>query len=200
MKRHFFLGLVTALGLTASSFAIDYGIVNFASCITDSKLGKQEQASFESLKNQMVGLLQDTEKQLGEISTKLNDSEYLDGLSPEAIDELKAKFQMLSEELNRYQNQYYQVLNQANMRIIQTVSNSINLASEKVAKDKKLAMIVNKEACFFFNPQLDITSVVISEMDRVFDQEAKKAAATAPAATASTAQPTAGTPAEVNTK
>jgi outer membrane protein len=148
----------------------------------------------------MVNLLQDTEKQLTEISNKLNDSEYLDGLSPEAIDELKAKFQMLSEELNRYQNQYYQVLNQANMRIIQTVSNSINQASEKVAKDKKLAMIVNKEACFFFNSHLDITPAVIAEMDRVFDQEAKKAAVTQTAVptgqTAQVAPAQTGAPAE----
>jgi Skp family chaperone for outer membrane proteins len=49
----------------------------------------------------------------------------------------------------RTQNQYYQVLNQANMKIMQVVGATINTAAEKVAKDKKINMIVNKDACFF---------------------------------------------------
>lgn len=178
MNRKFILIFLTSLGLSAGAFAApdspgSFGIVNFTTCITDSKLGKQEQASFDSLKNQMSTLLQDTEKQLNDMQTKFNDPEYLDGLSPEAEDEMKTKFRTLSEELNRYQNQYYQVLNQANMRIIQTISANINTAAEKVAKDKKLAMVVNKDACFFYSPQLDVTNFIISEMDKSFDKEAK---------------------------
>lgn len=170
------------LGLTTGAFAASdspgsFGIVNFTTCITDSKIGKQEQASFESLKNQMSTLLQDTEKQLNEISAKFNDPEYLDGLSPEAEEELKTKFRSLNEELGRYQNQYYQVLNQANMRVIQTITGQINSAAERVAKDKKLAMVVNKEACFFYSPQLEITTSIITEMDKNFDKEAKAIAA-----------------------
>ncbi len=183
MKRYFSLFLLTA-SLTTSAFAADapsIGVVNFSNCVTDSKLGKQEQSSFDSLKKQMSTLLEDTEKQLNDIAAKLNDPEYLDGLSPEAEDELKNKFRVLSEEMNRYQNQYYQVLNQANMRIIQTISNGINTASEKVAKDKKLTVVVNKDACFYFSPVLDVTNQVVTEMDKSFEIEAKKQA-TAPAA------------------
>jgi outer membrane protein len=182
MNRKSILTLLTLLGLSAGAFAAPetqspVGIVNFSTCIAESKLGKQEQASFESLKNQMSSLLQDTEKQLNEISTKFNDPEYLDGLSPEAEEELKTKFRTLNDELSRYQNQYYQVLNQANMRIIQTISGNINTAAEKVAKEKKLSMVMNKDACFFYAPQLEITSFVISEMDKGFDKEAKLSAA-----------------------
>jgi outer membrane protein len=179
MSRKFFLTLLTTLGLSAGALAAEpapaMGIVNFATCVTDSKFGKQEQASFEALKKQMSTLLEDTEKQLNEISAKFNDSEYLDGLSPEAEEEMKVKFRTLNEDLSKYQNQYYQVLNQANMRVIQTLSVAINTAAEKVAKDKKLAMVVNKEACFFYSPKLDVTPLVIAEMDKTFDQDAKKA-------------------------
>lgn len=150
------------------------GIVNFASCMTESKLGKKEQGSFEALKKQMASLLEDTEKQLTEISSKFNDPEYMDGLSPEAEEELKNKFRVLNEEMNRYQNQYYQVLNQANMKILHSVSGNIQAASEKVAKDKRLTMVLNKEACFFYTPQLDITNLVVAEMDKTFELEAKK--------------------------
>lgn len=180
MKRRFVPTLLIAISLTTAAFSAEtapsFGIVNFGTCVSDSKLGKQEQASFESLKKQMTTLLEDTEKQLNELATKFNNPEYLDGLSPEAEEELKVKFRTLNEELNRYQNQYYQVMNQANMRIMQTMATSINSASEKVAKDKKLNMVVNKDACFYFTPALDVTKLVIDEMDK---QEVKKQAATA---------------------
>ncbi|HSX03712.1 MAG TPA: OmpH family outer membrane protein [Rhabdochlamydiaceae bacterium] len=153
------------------------GIVNFASCMTESKVGKKEQASFESLKKQMGTLLEDTEKQLNEISTKFNDPEYMDGLSPEAEEELKNKARMLNEEMNRYQQQYYQVLQQANMKILQAMSTNIQAASEKVAKEKQLTMVINKEACFFYTPALDVTSLVVAEMDKTFEVEAKKQSA-----------------------
>jgi len=176
---HRFLIALTALGLSAQGFAADatVGVVNFTTCVTDSKMGKQEQASFESLKNQMGTLLQETEKQLTEISQKFNDPDYMDGLSPEAEEDLKNKFRALSEDMNRYQNQYYQVLNQANMRIMQNINTTINAAAEKVAKDKHLTMVINKEACFFFTPQLEVTPLVIAEMDKNFEIEAKKQAA-----------------------
>lgn len=183
MVRKFIIATFSAFVLSIAAFAGEtspsIGVVDFAKCVTDSKQGKQEQNSFESLKNQMSGVLQETEKQLTEISANLNDTEFLDGLSPEAEEELKIKFRTLNEEMNRYQNQYYQVLNQANMRVIQSLSAMINSASEKVAKEKKLHLIFNKEACFFISDKFDVTQFVIAEMDKTFDIESKKQAAAA---------------------
>ncbi len=166
--------MVATTGWSASAPAQTAGVVNFATCISDSKYGKQEQASFESLKQQMTSVLENAEKQLTDISTKLNDPEFMDGLSPEGEEELKVRFHTLNEEMQRNQNQYYQVLNQANMRIIQGLNFKINQAAEKVAKDKKLKMIVNKEACFYCADDLDVTPFIITEMDKSFDEEAKK--------------------------
>lgn len=177
MKCRFIPIVLTILGCSTTIFSAEvpsFGIVNFGTCVTESKLGKQEQASFESLKKQMTSLLEETEKQLNDLSAKFNDPEYLDGLSPEAEEELKNKFRTLNDELGRYQNQYYQVMNQANMRIIQALSTSINTAAEKVAKDKKLNMVVNKDACFYYAPALDVTPLVIAEMDKNFAQDIKK--------------------------
>lgn len=178
MKKRFIPIFITAIGLLSTACAAEsapsVGVVNFTTCVSDSKLGKQEQASFELLKKQMASLLEDTEKQINELATKFNDPEFLDSLSPEAEEELKNKFRSLNEDLNRYQNQYYQVLNQSNMKIMQTLSNSINTASEKVAKDKKLSLIVNKDACFFTSSTLDVTTFVVSEMDKTYDQLAKQ--------------------------
>ncbi len=183
MSRRFIFTLIAALGLSgaihaaAAPSAPTFGIVNFGTCVSDSKLGKQEQSSFEALRKQMTTLLEDTEKQINEINSKFNDPEYLDGLSPEAESELKTKFQTLNEELNRYQNQYYQILNQANQRIYQVMNGQINQASEKVSKEKKLSMVINKEACFSYSPQLDITNLIIAELDKTFEETAKKQAA-----------------------
>ncbi len=184
MKQRIISTLITCIGLTSSAIALDpstMGVVNFGACVTDSKLGKQEQASFDALKKQMTTMLEDTEKQLNDLAAKFNDSEYLDGLSPEAEEELKNKFRTLNEDMNRYQNQYYQVLNQANMRIIQTISTGITAASEKVARDKKLTVVLNKDACFYLTPALDVTASVVTEMDKNFEQETKKQAAATPA-------------------
>ncbi len=176
MKR---LAILTLL--TGALFAADVkvGVVNFGNCISDSKVGKQEQSNFEALNKQMSTLVEDTQKQLREMSDKFNDKDYLDGLSPEGEEELKTKFRKLSEELEQYRNQYYQVLNQANFKMVQNMQGHINQAAEKVASAKKLEVIGNKEAFFYFLPSLDVTADVIKEMDKSFEVETKKQGATA---------------------
>ena len=163
----------------------EIGIVNFTSCITDSKLGKKEQESLENVKNQMTSLIKDIEEQLTDIAGKFNDPDYVDGLSPEGEQELKVKYQTLREEHDRYQGQFYQVMQQANMKLVQTVSSYVNAATDKLAKTKNLSLVVNKDACFSFRESFDITNDVIAEMDKVFDemQQSTKEISKAEAAT-----------------
>lgn len=176
-KRQIFILLTSLFCLSSlKSFAteeIPYGIINFESCVTESKYGRQEQESFEKIREQMTSMMTDIEKQLNEIATKFNDPEFVDSLSPEAEQEMKARFQTLSEELNRYQNQYMQVMQKANMKLMQTMNNHVSKASEVIAKQRKLPMVVREEACFFYNPSFDITNSIISEMDKSYDKEHK---------------------------
>ena len=175
-KRQIFILLTTLFCLSSlKSFAEDipYGIVNFGNCVTESKYGKQEQESFEKLREQMTSLMTDIEKQLNELATKFQDPEFVDSLSPEAEQEMKSRFQSLNEELNRYQNQYMQVMQQANMKLMQTMNNYVSKASETIAKKRKLPMVVREEACFFYNPSFDITSSIIEEMDKSYNKESK---------------------------
>ena len=127
----------------------------------------------ENLRKQMSSLIENTEKELREISSKFEDTEYLDSLSPKAEEELKIKHQTLQEDLGRYQNQFYQVLNHANYQMAQKMSTSISSAAEKVAKLKNLDYVMNKEACFYIRSNLDVTPLVIEEMDKTFELEAK---------------------------
>ena len=167
------LSILAVLLAISSAQAASFGTVNFTTCVTNSKLGKQEQAQFEAVRDQMEKLMKEAEKQLTELANKLNDPDYLDSLSPEAEQELKMQFATLQEEMQRYQNQAMQVMNQANMKLVQSMSEQVALASSKVATAKKLEFIINKDALFYSLPETDITSDVIKELDQTFDAASK---------------------------
>lgn len=155
------------------------GIVNFTTCITDSKYGQQEQEAFDDVRNKITSIMTDLEGQITEIANKLQDPEFIDSLSPEAEQDMKSRFQSLNEELGRYQNHYYQVMNQANMKLIQLMSSYVSQAAESIARKQKLSFVLNKEACFYYEPKQDITTTVIAEMDKNFEKDAKIQKATA---------------------
>ena len=175
------LTLACGLGFSSSAEAAsksetsaNIGFVNFRKAVEESKLGKQEQSSFEALQNQMESSLMEIQKQLNEITAKLSDEDYLDGLSPEAENELKHKYRSLSQDLSMTQNQYMQTLQQANMKIIQSLQQDVADATKEVAQSKNLDLVVNEEAAFFHRPSLDVTDQVISLMNKKFDREQAK--------------------------
>lgn len=168
-----FVAIVTALAIS-TCHATSFGIVNFMTVVNDSKYGKQEQAQFEQLSKQMEKLIKDVESQLQEIAGKLNDTDYLDSISPEAEKELKMQFGALQEEMQRYQQQAMQTMQQANMRIIQSMSEKVGTAAKKIAEEKHLAFVMNKDAVFYYDPKNDVTQAVIQELDTNFAKEEKK--------------------------
>jgi outer membrane protein len=183
MKKRYLVTAFILAGLQLCAAEQKVGIVNMENVFMETKLGKQEQASLETMRKQFATLLEDTEKQLRDLHEKLSDKDTLDGLSPEAEAEMKNKFAQLNEEMNRYQQQYSQFLQQGQHRIVQAVFGGITQASEKLAAAKGYTMILNKQMCFYSAPTLDVTTDMIKEMDKNFEEEAKKTAAAAPAAT-----------------
>jgi outer membrane protein len=183
MKKRYLVTAFILAGLQLSAADQKVGIVNMENIFMETKLGKQEQASFETMDKQFVTLLEDIEKQLSDINDKLSDKDTLDGLSPEAEAEMKAKYAQLSEERNRYHQQYYQFMQQGQHKIRQAIFSGITQASEKLAAAKGYTLIMNKQACFYNVPSLDVTADMVKEMDKNFEDEAKKqAAATIPSA------------------
>lgn len=148
--------------------------VNFKNVVEQSKLGKQEQAAFEAIKKQMEKVLEEKEKVLTDIGTKANDADYLDSLSPEAETELKRKFRTLSQEIAQLQNQYYQALSQTNIKVLQKLNDIVVKASDKVAQQEKIDLIINEEGVFFYSPKLDISPKIVAIMDEMFDKEQKE--------------------------
>lgn len=176
MKKHSFFALFSSLFLTGSAVAADgglIGVVNFASCVTESKAGKQEEENVQNVRKQIASMAEATEKELKELTAKLDDTEFVDSLSPKAEEEMRLKVQTLQEDMGRYQNQFYQFLQQAQYQMYQKMSGSIAKASEAVAKEKKLDYVINKEACFYIRTDLDVTKEVIAVMDRDFDAAPK---------------------------
>ncbi|HEX2579588.1 MAG TPA: OmpH family outer membrane protein [Rhabdochlamydiaceae bacterium] len=181
MKKRYLVTAFILAGLQLCAAEQKVGIVNMENVFMETKLGKQEQTSFETMRKQFATLIEDTEKQLRDLNEKLSDKDTLDGLSPEAEAEMKNKFAQLSEEMNRYQQQYYQFIQQGQSKMIQAIHGGITHASEKLAAAKGYSMILNKQACFYSAPTLDVTNDMIKEMDKNFEDDAKKQAAAAPA-------------------
>lgn len=180
MKKRYLVTAFILAGLQLCAAEPKVGIVNMENVFTEAKLSKQEQASFETMRKQFATLLEDTDKQIADLNEKLSDKDTLDGLSPEAIEETQNKLAMLREEMNRYQQQYYQFMQQGQNKVIQAVFGGIAQASEKLAAAKGYTMILNKQACFYSAPALDVTADMIKEMDKNFEDEAKKQAAATP--------------------
>lgn len=165
-----FAGQLMAGDFTPKTVAI----VNFTSCVTDSKYGKYEQEQLENIRKQYSTLIEEKEKEIKELAGKFEDQDYMDGLSPEAQQEKSAEYQTKNEEHNRLQSQLYQILQQANYFFIQRMSQNISKASKKIAEVQKIDIVVNREAIFYFEPKLDITTAVLTEMDKNFEEDKKQ--------------------------
>lgn len=147
------------------------GLVSFKTCVEKSKTGKKEQENFDAMKKQMETVLEQKDKSLNEIATKFEDPDYMDSLSPDAEADLKHKFRVMSQELQQQQNQYYQLLNQANFKVIQKITDSIAEASKEVAKEKKLDVILNEEMAFYHADALNVSEDVVKMMDKLYKEE-----------------------------
>lgn len=159
------------------SSSLRIGIVNTKKCLEESKLGKQEQANFEKMKQQMETVLQEKEKALEDLESKLNDDDYMDSISDEAASELKRKKRVIRNEGMQLQNQYMQTLQQANVKVIQRLTEVIGKASAEVAKDtsngQPVDVIFTDEACTYFAKTLDISDRIVAKMNAMYDAEQK---------------------------
>lgn len=168
--------VVFALCLMAFSFQaaaddLKFGFVDPKTCIEKSKLGLQEKNNMEAMKKQMTESLEKSDKELADLEKKLTDQDYIDTLSPQAEQELQARFQTLGQEFQRNQNQYYQLLNQANYRMLHGLQEAIANASEVVRAKKNYILLFNRDSLFAAMPSLDETDAVMKEMDKNFDIE-----------------------------
>lgn len=175
--------LITALAFMSVAFAgtvsaeearpLTIRYVDFKKCIETSKMGLAEKEQFEAMKKKMETALEEKQKELNALASKLNDPDYLDSLSPEAETDLKRKGRALSQELAEMENQSYQILNQTNFKVVQKLTEAVSQASKSVAKRNKIDVILNEESCFFESADLDITDMIVDEMNTTMTEDKK---------------------------
>ncbi len=162
---------------SSDSHSFRIGIVDTKKCLEQSKLGKQELANIEKMRNQMESVLQEKGKTIEDIENKLNDEDYMDSISSEAEVELKRKKRTLLKEGSELQAQYMQTLEHARSKTIQKMTEAINKASTQIAQESvnssepPLSAIFSDEACTYYVPSLDVTNKVVAKMDQAFDME-----------------------------
>lgn len=169
---------LSAQSTNAGTKTLRIGIVNTKKCLEESKYGKQEQVNFEKMKTQMETVLKEKESIMEDVQSKLNDDDYMDSISEEAAADLKRKRKNIQNEGMQLQNQYMQALQQANMKVIQKLTEILNKASAQVAKDningEGFDIILTDEATTFYAPQMDISELIVAKMNALFDAEQTK--------------------------
>ncbi len=185
MKKLISLGLAASMMISVALFAaqsddfiqssgaLKVGVVNFKLVVEESKFGKLEQGNFETLKKQIEGVVEEKDKARAELAAKFNDPDYVDSLSPEAENELKHKFRLINQELGQMEGQFYQTLNQANVKILQKLNEMVSKASVTVAKENQLTLILNDDGCFFYDKTLDVSRKIIASLDALYETEMK---------------------------
>ena len=163
--------------LPAEESTKEVGFVNFTNCKMQSKIGKHEQEAMDQILANMRELIEDREKGLKDLQAKFIDSDYMDGLNPAAAEEMKGQYQALQDEYGRYQQQYMQVAQQAQMKMMQSVHEHARIAAEKIARVHSLDFIIPTESILYCASNLDITDQVVAEMDKEFEQNRPKGTA-----------------------
>lgn len=169
MKNPFISTVLFFTALSTSLIATEYKVVNTRNCFMNSKLGKQEQESFESLKNQKAALMEEKSKELEEVVKKLSDPTILDSMSPEAEQRTKDDYAKLSQELKGMYEECQQILYQKEMQIGQKLQSNIDKALEEMNKEDG-CIILKSDACHYYPKELDITNMVVKKLDEKFDQ------------------------------
>ena len=161
------LSLVSSPAFAASSTST-IGIVNLRRCLEESDLGKIEAAEFEKMKKQFSNSMGKMEEELSSIYSKLQDDDYMEGLSESAATELRKKFEELSAEYNTAQGQYYQILNQSNLKRMQKIMDEVKKASEIVRVQEGLSVLLNEDVVLAIDASADKTDDIIKILDDSF--------------------------------
>lgn len=161
------LSLVSSPAFAASSTST-IGIVNLRRCLEESALGKKEAAEFEKMKKQFSNSMGKMEEELSSIYSKLQDDDYMEGLSESAAAELRKKFEELSAEYNTAQGQYYQILNQSNLKRMQKIMDEVKKASEIVRVQEGLSVLLNEDVVLAIDASADKTDDIIKILDDSF--------------------------------
>lgn len=175
MKKLFCFVCFTLLATPTQYFAetsvetqSEIGVVNLQRCLEESLLGKKEQEELDRIKKRFSKSIGKLEEELKSMYSKLQDEEYMEGLSQTASDELRKDFEEKTGEYQVLMSQYQQELNQRHVKRLQKVFDEVKKASQIVRQKKNLSLILNEEVVLAA-PNADQTEAIIKILDESFE-------------------------------
>lgn len=172
MKKIFMLmGVALLSGLSVFAINEQFGAVNYEKCAVESLYAKQQKTQMENIGKRLESMLSNTETELNATNEKLDDVNFTDALTPQALQELQEKKEKLTEELTRHRQQFMQTARQLQMNASRILHGAISKASKKIAEERSLKYVVSSDAMFFCDDKADITKEVITVMDKSFEEE-----------------------------
>ncbi len=173
------LGALSLLAapLSAKSTASTPRFADFRRCFMESEFGKKEQENLQEMQKQMEKSIGDLSAQIKEVQDKLANEDVLDSLSEEAVANLKTQQDTLMGEMQRYQMQFPQIVQQAQSQSVFAVREKAKEAAKELAAEKKYSAVLNEDQAFFFEAKLDVTDEVIKKLNAKFEQEQKEESA-----------------------
>lgn len=162
----------TALGAAATGAP---GVVNFQTCMEKAKIAQDKRRELENFDKQFRVKIDEIQKHCKEIDDKLNNVEYVDSITAEAEENLKKERQAEMQKLMGTQNEFQQIMQQQQMAFSQSFMISLGDAAQKVAKEKKLSHVIAKEACLYYDDNLDLTEDVIAKINAIYDKQQREA-------------------------
>lgn len=154
------------------------GIVNFQACVSEAKIAQEKQKELEGLEKQFRVRIDEIQKRCKEIDEKLGNEAYIDSISAEAEENLKKERQAEVQKLMSAQNEFQQIMQQQQMAFQQSFVLSLGDAAKQVAKERGHSYVISKDACLFYDDNLDMTKDVVAKVNAVYDaqkQELEKA-------------------------
>ncbi len=181
-------------GGAASAPAPKIAILNVRGAIVGTAEGKQASAQMQSKFAPQQTELQNLQNQIQELQTRLNNGART--LSDEEKARLQRQGQYLVSQSQRKQDDLNEAVNLEQQDIFESIGGKLSDIVEKYGKENNYSLILDASAqgtpVIYSNPQIDITAEVI----RLYDQaHPVRAAATAPAASATPAAPAPARPA-----
>ncbi len=161
-----------ALGATSAGAP---GVVNFQTCMEKAKIAQDKRRELENFDKQFRVRIDEIQKHCKEIDEKLNNVEYVDSITAEAEENLKKERQAEMQKLMGTQNEFQQIMQQQQMAFSQSFMISLGDAAQKVAKEKKLSHVIAKEACLYYDDNLDLTEDVITKINALYDKQQREA-------------------------
>lgn len=172
MKSKFLiLMLLASASISASEKQEKFRFIDFQECFQKSTYGEDARKHLEGAVQKLQEVVDDTKSQLEAVSKKLEDQDYVDGLSPDAEQALVGERQQLSERLNMISAQGNQALQYEQQAIQASLEKHLSEIAAIYGPENKLNAILPKQIGIYWNKALDITDIFIELLNKKIEEE-----------------------------